>query len=98
MMISMNLAQLSGAASGAAGDTRSPHYQALKGRVHQELLNRLNLEKLTRVTRRDAEPEIRHLINSMVEAEAILRSKPEGLSKRLTAAEQQRLDDVWERE
>jgi pilus assembly protein CpaF len=69
-MISMNLAQLSGAASGAAGDTRSPHYQALKGRVHQELLNRLNLEKLTRVTRRDAEPEIRHLINAMVEAEA----------------------------
>jgi pilus assembly protein CpaF len=65
----MNLAQLSGAA-GAAADTRSPHYQALKGKVHQELLNRLNLEKLTRVTRRDAEPEIRHLINAMVEAEA----------------------------
>jgi len=68
-MITMNLAQLSGASS-AAADTRSPHYQALKGKVHQELLNRLNLEKLTRVTRRDAEPEIRHLINAMVEAEA----------------------------
>jgi pilus assembly protein CpaF len=67
----MNLAQLTSGASGAAGDTRSPHYQALKGRVHQELLNRLNLEKLTRVTRRDAEPEIRQLINSMVETEAL---------------------------
>jgi pilus assembly protein CpaF len=66
----MNLAQLTSGASSAAGDTRSPHYQALKGRVHQELLNRLNLEKLTRVSRRDAEPEIRHLINAMVEAEA----------------------------
>jgi pilus assembly protein CpaF len=66
----MNLAQLTSGAPGAGGDTRSPHYQALKGRVHQELLNRLNLEKLTRVTRRDAEPEIRQLINSMIESEA----------------------------
>jgi pilus assembly protein CpaF len=54
-----------------AADTRSPEYQSLKGKVHQELLNRLNLERLTRVTRRDAEPEIRHLINSMIEAEAV---------------------------
>jgi pilus assembly protein CpaF len=57
-------------ASSAAGDTRSAHYQALKSRVHQELLNRLNLERLGRVSRRDAEPEIRHLINTMIEAEA----------------------------
>ena len=55
---------------GAAGDTRSHHYQELKGRVHQELLNRLNLERLTRVSRKEAEPEIRHLINVMLEAEA----------------------------
>jgi pilus assembly protein CpaF len=55
---------------GSAGDTRSHHYQELKGRVHQELLNRLNLERLTRVSRREAEPEIRHLINVMLEAEA----------------------------
>ena len=34
-----------------AGDTRSPHYQELKAQVHQELLNRLNLERLTRVSR-----------------------------------------------
>src|SRR6478609_10595391 len=54
----------------AAGDTRSPHYQDLKAKVHQELLNRLNLERLTRVSRREAEPEIRELINHMIEAEA----------------------------
>jgi pilus assembly protein CpaF len=54
----------------AAGDTRSPHYQELKAKVHQELLNRLNLERLTRVTRREAEPEIRELINHLIEAEA----------------------------
>jgi pilus assembly protein CpaF len=54
----------------SGGDTRSAHYQTLKGRVHHELLNRLNLERLTRVSRRDAEPEIRELINGMIEAEA----------------------------
>jgi len=56
--------------SGAAGDTRSPHYQQLKARVHGQLLNRLNLERLTKVSRREAEPEIRSLINGMIEAEA----------------------------
>src|SRR5215471_11808251 len=29
-------------------DARHPDYQALKGRVHQELLNRLNLDRLAR--------------------------------------------------
>ncbi len=33
-------------------------------------MNRLNLERLTRVSRREAEPEIRELINHMIEAEA----------------------------
>jgi pilus assembly protein CpaF len=56
--------------SGGAGDTRSPHYQQLKARVHGQLLNRLNLERLTKVSRREAEPEIRSLINAMIEAEA----------------------------
>ena len=35
----------------AAGDTRSPHYQDLKAKVHQELLNRLNLDRLNKVSR-----------------------------------------------
>jgi pilus assembly protein CpaF len=48
-------------------DTRNASYQELKGRIHQELLNRLNLDRLTRVKREDAEPEIRALIGGMLE-------------------------------
>src|SRR6476620_8686028 len=54
----------------AAGDTRSPHYQDLKAKVHQELLNRLNLDRLNKVSRREAEPEIRELINHLIEGES----------------------------
>jgi pilus assembly protein CpaF len=53
-----------------AGDVRNPHYQLLKGRVHQELLGRLNLERLTRVKREDAEPEIRGLIVGLLDRES----------------------------
>ena len=51
-------------------DTRHHQYQELKSRVHQGLLNRLNLERLTRVRREDAEPEIRTLIQEMLDAES----------------------------
>ena len=50
-------------------DTRNTGYQELKSRIHQELLNRLNLDRLTRVKREDAEPEIRTLIGGMLERE-----------------------------
>jgi pilus assembly protein CpaF len=50
-------------------DTRHPQYQALKGRVHQELLNRLNLDRLSKVKRGEAEPELRGLIIDMLERE-----------------------------
>jgi pilus assembly protein CpaF len=53
-----------------AVDTRQPHYQKLKARVHQELLNRLNLERLTRTKREDAEPEIRQIIVGLLERES----------------------------
>ena len=53
----------------AQADTRSVGYQDLKGRIHQELLNRLNLERLTRVRREAAEPEIRQLITGMLDRE-----------------------------
>jgi pilus assembly protein CpaF len=49
--------------------TRVREYQELKTRIHQELLNRLNLEHLTRVMREDAEPEIRTLIDELIESE-----------------------------
>jgi len=42
-------------------------YQQVKSQVHQELLNRLNLERLTRVKRDDAEPEIRRVLATIVE-------------------------------
>jgi len=51
-------------------DTRSPYYQDLKSRIHQDLLNRLDLTRLTRMRREDAEPEIRNLIVGMVERES----------------------------
>jgi len=50
-------------------DTRHPDYQELKGRIHQELLSRVNLGQLTKVTREDAEPELRSLIIGMLERE-----------------------------
>src|SRR5688572_16900024 len=52
-----------------AADIRNPQYQALKGRIHQDLLNRLNLERLTKTSRLDAEPEIRVVIQELLERE-----------------------------
>jgi pilus assembly protein CpaF len=53
-----------------AADMRNPQYQALKGRIHEELLGRLNLERLARVKREDAEPEIRTLIGNLLDRES----------------------------
>jgi len=64
-MISMGLS-----AGAGSVDTRSPHYQELKSRIHQDLLNRLDLDRLTRIPRETAEPEIRNLIVGMVERES----------------------------
>jgi pilus assembly protein CpaF len=50
--------------------TRKSDYQELKARIHQELLNRLNLERLTRVPRHEAEPQIRDLIVGMITSDA----------------------------
>ncbi|MBP1685311.1 MAG: putative conjugal transfer proteinc [Deltaproteobacteria bacterium] len=59
-----------GTVSGTRPETRRPEYQALKSRVHQELLGRLNLERLTRIKREDAEPEIRTLIGNLLDLES----------------------------
>jgi pilus assembly protein CpaF len=50
-------------------DIRDPQYQALKGRIHQDLLARLNLERLTKMSRTDAEPEIRGVIQQLLDKE-----------------------------
>jgi pilus assembly protein CpaF len=49
---------------------RSPQYQDLNARVHNELLGRLNLERLARVKREDAEPEIKGLIVGLLDRES----------------------------
>ena len=65
---------------GSTSQTRD--YQRLKAKVHQELLNRLNLERLTRVKREDAEPEIRRVIAAIIEAQ--LSTTPLSLLERET--------------
>ena len=50
-------------------DTTRRRYQALKGRIHQDLLNRLNLDRLTQTSRADAEPEIRSVIRGLLDRE-----------------------------
>ena len=51
-------------------DTRHPQYLELKSRVHQGLLDRLNLERLGAMGREQAEPELRDMINAMLEQES----------------------------
>ena len=55
---------------GAGVDVRQAHYQESKERIHRALLNRLNLDRLTRVGRAQAEPEIRSLIASLLDTES----------------------------
>ena len=50
-------------------DRRQVHYHEVKERVHLALLNRLNLDRLNRVGRSEAEPELRGLIIGLLEAE-----------------------------
>jgi pilus assembly protein CpaF len=61
-------------------DSHQADYQELKAKVHQDLLNHLNLEKLTRVRREDAEPEIRALILGLIASET--HHTPLSLSER----------------
>jgi pilus assembly protein CpaF len=53
-----------------AVDTRRSDYQELKSRIHQALLDRLDLDRLAYVKREDAEPEIRTLIAVMLDRES----------------------------
>ena len=52
-------------------DVRQSHYQELKERVHHALLNRLNLDRLNRVGRAEAEPELRGLIIDLLDGETL---------------------------
>jgi len=50
-----------------ANDPRNRSYQELKARIHHDLLNRLNLDKLTQMGQAEAEPEIRRMILDIIE-------------------------------
>jgi pilus assembly protein CpaF len=83
-MMSAGLATVTAAGSTSTGATayQTREYQRLKAKVHQELLNRLNLERLTRVKREDAEPEIRRVIAVIIEGQ--LSTTPLSLLERET--------------
>ncbi len=61
-------------------DTRQRHYQEVKSRVHEQLLNRLNLERLSQVKREEAEPELRSVIATLLDKEG--ETTPLSLSER----------------
>jgi pilus assembly protein CpaF len=66
--------------SAGAIDTRRSDYQELKSRIHQTLLDRLDLDRLAYVKREDAEPEIRQVIIAILERET--EKTPLSLSER----------------
>jgi pilus assembly protein CpaF len=68
--MSTTLATSPAAARPRLVDDRTTRYLELKGRVHQELLNRLNLDRLTQISRADAEPEIRNVIAGILDRES----------------------------
>ena len=45
-------------------DLRVSQYQDVKTRIHEQLLNRLNLERLSQIRREEAEPELRSVIGN----------------------------------
>src|SRR5262245_25532987 len=56
--------------TGVMADTRQTHYHDLKERIHRAVLNRLNLDRLQRIGRAEAEPELRGLIIDLLDQEA----------------------------
>src|SRR5947209_1544648 len=59
-----------GGAGRPPGAPRQAGYQELLGRIHSDLLNQLNLDRLTNVRREEAEPEIRDIVYDMLERES----------------------------
>jgi pilus assembly protein CpaF len=70
--------------AGAVGtsDTRESTYHELKERIHRALLNRLNLDRLQRIGREQAEPELRGVIINLLDSE--MQSVPLSLFERET--------------
>jgi pilus assembly protein CpaF len=51
-------------------DVRLTQYQDVKSRIHAQLLNRLNLQRLGQLKREEAEPELRAAIAALLDREA----------------------------
>jgi pilus assembly protein CpaF len=51
-------------------ENRRQAYQDLKSRIHEQLLGRLNLERLSKIARTEAEPELRSVIATLLDKEA----------------------------
>src|SRR6188508_2754449 len=66
----------------ASIDPRQRGYQDLKAKVHNDLLNRLNLERLTQMGQKEAEPEIRRMILEIIERSS--ETTPLALNERET--------------
>src|SRR5256885_12234330 len=58
------------AAINAGLDARRPDYQALKTRLHKELLGILDLNRLPQIKRDEAEPEFRAVLSGIVARES----------------------------
>lgn len=54
----------------ASVDTSTPEYQSLKALMHQELLNRVDLERLTNARRDEVEGELRAVLGSILDRES----------------------------
>jgi pilus assembly protein CpaF len=61
-------------------DSRRSDYQDLKSRIHQTLLDRLDLDRLAYIKREDAEPEIRQVVIAILSRE--IETTPLSLSER----------------
>jgi pilus assembly protein CpaF len=60
---------IAAAPTASRNDFQAGAYQELKSRIHQDLLNRLNLDRLAEVKREEGEPEIRSLVEGMLDRE-----------------------------
>ncbi len=69
-------------APGGMDVRHSSAYQDVKARIHEQLLNRLNLERLRQIRRDEAEPELRSVIGSLLEKES--ETTPLNLQERET--------------
>ena len=63
------MAEIVAMPAGTSTDDGPGQYQELKSEIHNKLLKRLNLDRLSQMGRREAEPEIRPVIADILEAD-----------------------------